>query len=198
MTPEVQARIFDPFYTTKFTGRGLGLSAVLGILRGHKGALKINSEVGVGTTFTLCFPLAPIEEAADSHLRPAQAQWTGTGSVLVIDDDEAIRRATSAMLQKLGFTVVVAQDGNQGLGAFKADPDRFALVLLDLTMPNQDGESVFVEMKRVKGDVRVILMSGFSEKEATARFVGKGLASFLQKPFGFDDLRTLLATVLPA
>ena len=196
MSPEVQARIFDPFYTTKFTGRGLGLSAVLGILRGHKGGLKIDSQLGHGTTFTLCFPVAPVEEQADTKIVQAHTPWKASGLILVVDDDETIRRATSAMLQKLGFAVQVAEDGARGLEAFRADPSRFTLVLLDLTMPNKDGESVFVDMKALKPDVRVILMSGFSEKEATARFVGKGLASFLQKPFGFDDLRTLLASVL--
>ena len=198
MSPETQAKIFDPFYTTKFTGRGLGLSAVLGILRGHKGALKIASEVGKGTTFTLCFPVASADEASATATGSPEGSWSGKGAVLVVDDDETIRRATSAMLQKLGFTVVVAETGPRALDLFREAPHPFTLVLLDLTMPQMDGEAVFLALKDLEADVKVVLMSGFSEKEATARFVGKGLASFLQKPFGFDELRALLAAVLRA
>ena len=195
MNPETQARIFDPFFTTKFAGRGLGLAAVLGIVRGHKGALKIYSEVGRGTTFKLLFPCAAgSEEMIVANSEP-RTTWRGDGSVLVVDDEESVRSAAAIMLERLGFRVSLACDGREAVKVFQDEPDRFTLILMDLTMPHLDGESAFTELRRIKGDVRVVLMSGFNEQEAISRFTGKGLASFLQKPFGFDDLNRVLQGV---
>ena len=196
MSPETQARIFDPFFTTKFAGRGLGLAAVLGIVRGHRGALKIYSEAGRGTTFKLLFPCAAGSEdlmAADSS--PTDS-WRGEGCVLVVDDEESVRSAAAIMLRKLGFEVALAADGREGVKAFRDEPERFALVIMDLTMPHMDGETAFTELRRIRGNVRVVLMSGFNEQEAISRFTGKGLASFLQKPFGFEELNRVLQAVV--
>ena len=196
MSPETQARIFDPFFTTKFAGRGLGLAAVLGIVRGHKGALKIYSELGRGTTFKLLFPCAEGVEEVIASDSTAQTLWRGNGTVLVVDDEETVRSAAGMMLQKFGFSVALAADGREAVAAFRNEPDRFKLVLMDLTMPHLDGEVAFAELRRIRGDVRVILMSGFNEQEAVSKFTGKGLASFLQKPFGFEELNQVLQAVL--
>ncbi len=196
MSPETQSRIFDPFFTTKFAGRGLGLAAVLGIVRGHKGALKIYSELGRGTTFKLLFPCAEGAEELAPPDDPAQALWKGEGTVLVVDDEETVRSAAGMMLSKFGFSVALAADGREAVEAFRNEPDRFNLVLMDLTMPHLDGEVAFSELRRIRGDVRVILMSGFNEQEAVSKFTGKGLASFLQKPFGFEELSQVLRKVL--
>jgi CheY-like chemotaxis protein len=196
MTPETQARIFDPFFTTKFTGRGLGLAAVLGIIRGHKGALKVYSEPGRGTTFKLLFPAVP------GPLDPVQTDpistgdRLGPGTVLVVDDEETIRTTIARMLRHMGLDAVLAADGQEALETFRADPDRFALVLCDLTMPHLDGEQTFTELRRLRPGVQVVLMSGFSQQEALVRFTGKGLASFLQKPFSFESLREVLQAAL--
>ncbi len=195
MTPETQARIFDPFFTTKFAGRGLGLAAVLGIVRGHKGALKIYSEVGRGTTFKLLFPCSSGGEDSIAAISPSKTPWKGTGTVLVVDDEESVRSAAAMMLRKMGYEVALAADGREAIAAFTKEPDRFALVLMDLTMPHVDGEFAFAELRRVRENVRVVLMSGFNEQEAISRFTGKGLASFLQKPFGFEELRQVLQFV---
>ena len=192
MSPETQAKIFDPFFTTKFTGRGLGLAAVLGIVRGHKGALKVYSELGRGTTFKLLFPAVrgAGEKVADA---PADASaWRGHGTVLVADDEETMRSTVARMLRAFGIEPVLACDGREAVGIFRDTPDRFALVLLDLTMPHMDGEQAFAELRRLRPDVRVVLMSGFNAQEAMVRFTGKGLASFLQKPFSVGDLRAVL------
>jgi signal transduction histidine kinase/CheY-like chemotaxis protein len=198
MSPETQAKIFDPFFTTKFTGRGLGLAAVLGIVRGHKGALRVYSEVGRGSTFKILFP--SVSGVADDDLgSPSDpgAKWKGAGRVLVVDDEETVRTTTAAMLRKMGFEVALATDGREAVSEFAANPNTFALVLLDLTMPNLDGEQTFAELRKLDPGVRVVLMSGFNQQDAISRFTGKGLASFVQKPFQFVGLRETLRRILP-
>jgi CheY-like chemotaxis protein len=198
MSPEVQKRIFDPFFTTKFTGRGLGLAAVLGIVRGHKGALKVYSEVGRGTTFKVLLPAA--EGAPDELVRTDApgADWRGSGSVLVIDDEESVRVTTGRMLQALGFSPVLAASAREGLEIFAARGVELELTMIDLTMPDMDGAEVFRELRRVAPEARVLLMSGFNEQQAVSRFSGKALAGFLQKPFRVPALREKLQQILAA
>jgi len=196
MSRETQAKIFDPFFTTKFTGRGLGLAAVLGIVRGHKGAMKVYSEVGRGTTFKLLFPAAPGVSEPSAPPAAVVPAWHGKGAVLVVDDEELLRKTVARMMHKLGIEPVLAPDGREAVEVFRAQPDRFGLVLLDLTMPQMDGEQTFTELRRLRPEVRVVLMSGFNAQEAMLRFPGKGLASFLQKPFTIDSLRAVLQDVL--
>ncbi len=196
MSAETQAKIFDPFFSTKFTGRGLGLAAVLGIVRGHKGALKVYSEEGRGTAFKLLFPAqsGPAETPVDAT--PSVARWRGWGAVLVVDDEEPVRTTVGRMLSVSGFEPVLVRDGREALSVFTADPERFVFVLLDLTMPHMDGAETFAQLRRIRPDVRVVLMSGFNQQDALVRFPGKGLASFLQKPFNVDALSAVLEKVL--
>ena len=126
----------------------------------------------------------------------AIAEWRAQGTVLVMDDEETIRNTVTRMLRSMGLDPVLASDGREGVKIFRAEPRRFALVLLDLTMPHMDGEQTFAELRRLRADVRVVLMSGFNQQEALVRFTGKGLASFLQKPFTVDALRVTLQTAL--
>ncbi len=196
MSAETQARIFDPFFTTKFTGRGLGLAAVLGIVRGHKGAIRVDSALGRGTTFKLFFPAVAGASETAKTTQEANPTWQGKGTVLVVDDEEMMRSVVAKMMPLLGFDHVLAADGREAVEIFRAHPSQFTLVLLDLTMPCMDGEQTFAELRRLQPDARVVLMSGFNAHEAQGRFKGKGLANFLQKPFTIAALRTAIQEVL--
>jgi PAS domain S-box-containing protein len=196
MSPVTRAKIFDPFFTTKFAGRGLGLAAVLGIARGHKGALEVQSELGRGTTFRIFFPAKPVIADDDVNAPEAGDAWSGDGTVLVADDEPAMRKILARMLRKLGLDPVLVADGQEALETFQAEPSRFALVLLDLTMPNLDGEQTFAELRRLRPDIRIVLMSGYNAQEAIQCFTGDGPPGFLQKPFTVDSLREVLQSAL--
>ncbi len=196
MSTETQARIFDPFFTTKFAGRGLGLAAVLGIMRGHNGTLKLHSELGHGTTFKLLFPCAAGSAELITAEGMAKKIWRGKGCVLVVDDEESVRSTMALMLTKLGFEVALAADGREALEIFRADPNRFTLVLMDLTMPHLDGEQAFTALRQIRGDVRVVLMSGFNEQEVSSRCSCKGVSGFLQKPFPYEGLSNVVHGVM--
>jgi PAS domain S-box-containing protein len=188
MSEETRAKIFDPFFTTKFTGRGLGLAAVLGIVRAHKGAIKVYSQVGKGTTFKVLFPALGGAGVAVSAARPAAARSGRGRRVLVADDEEDVRVFARKVLELAGFAVTVAADGVEAAEAFGRDPDDYSLVLLDLTMPRMGGSDAYRALRALRPEVRVVLTSGFAAQEATSGFEGKGLAGFVRKPFRADDL----------
>ena len=181
MTAEVKARVFDPFFTTKFTGRGLGLSAVMGIIRSHQGSISVESEPGKGAVFTVLLPAASGEVAAVKL--PTETELRGFGHILVVDDEELVRNMARSTLDRYGYTVEVASDGNDAVEKFGARPGAFAAVLLDLTMPNLNGEDALRSIRRIHPHIPVVLSSGFTESEALKRFVDLGLSGFLQKPY---------------
>ena len=184
MDAETQARIFEPFFSTKFTGRGLGLAAVLGIVRAHKGALKVYSEPGKGTTFKVLFPAV---EDAGTEARTSDssslADWRGKGTILLVDDEESLIDMGTQMLERLGFTVLTAADGQQAVDLYRERGKEIDLVLMDLTMPHMDGAEAFGELRRLNPEVRIVLASGYSHEDVATRFAGKGLDGILQKPY---------------
>lgn len=195
MDQETQRRIFEPFFTTKFTGRGLGLSAVLGIVRGHKGALKVYSKPGKGTTVKVLFPaLAEGKFSAEQGGTPKAGTWSwkGAGTILLVDDEESVRTLGTRMLERIGFKVLVAADGQEALDIYRKRRDEIALILLDLTMPQMDGEATLHELRRIDAKVRVVISSGYTEAEIAPQFAGKPLFGFLQKPYTLNALTQCL------
>ena len=177
MSDETRDHIFEPFFTTKFTGRGLGLSAALGIVNAHKGAIRVYSTPGHGTTFKVWLPalagLKPEEQRQAAPAKPA---------VLVVDDEEMVRKVAKASLEKRGYTVLVASNGREGVDLFSNVP-AIALVILDLTMPVMNGDEALRRMRQARPGVPVIVSSGYSEAETMKRFRGEPGLTFIQKPY---------------
>lgn len=196
MAPGVMARIFDPFYSTKGSGRGLGLSAMLGILRNHRAGLKLRSKPGEGTTFTLFFPASQQRLPAEPSPAPLASQ-AFSGCVLVADDEALVREFACGALEMLGFNTVATGDGEAALEVFRAGPDRFRLALLDLTMPRRDGQETLRALQSLRPGFPVVLSSGYSAQDTLGRLdIGQGPVRFLPKPYQLADLRNLLTDLL--
>ena len=189
MNSETLARIFDPFFTTKFTGRGLGLAATLGIVRGHRGALHVDSALGTGTVFRVLFPV--FESRAPTSRTPRSVvSIPRTGTILVVDDEESVRNVARRMLERHGYRVITANDGDEGLRVYAEHEATVIAIVLDVTMPSMSGTEVLADLRRRGKSVPVVLASGYTSESLHAAVPGTATPVFVQKPFITSALMT--------
>jgi PAS domain S-box-containing protein len=194
MERETVARIFDPFYSTKPTGQGLGLAAVLGIVKGHNGRIQVNSEPGEGTTFRLMFPVSERSLPQEPEkVQRTNGQLHDRSLVLVIDDEEPVRMAVNDILALEGIDVIVAANGAQAVTQLRAHAGEVDLIILDLSMPGLSGQETLAQLRAIDPEVPVLLSSGYDKRDVRHRFNTDEVSGFLQKPY---DGRTLVDTVL--
>jgi len=198
MDVETRRRIFEPFYTTKFTGRGLGLSAVLGIISAHKGALQLFSQPGKGTTFKIYLPIDSGSDSIgdESFDRKPDEPWQGSGTILLVEDEESIRSVAQSMLELLGFRVIEACNGKEALEIYRKNAGEIAMLLTDIGMPIMDGYSLIRELKTLNPRLPIIVSSGFGDSVVASKIPDKSIAESVGKPYNFDQLREVLKRVV--
>ncbi len=189
-------KLFDPFFSTKFTGRGLGLAVVLGIIKAHDGVVVVESEVGQGSTFKVFFPLFAEEVTRPEVNRPEFSAVTASGMVLLVEDDEMVREMAAIMLTNLGFTVRTANDGAEALEVFKNHLDEICLVVSDVSMPRMDGWETLTALRQIRANIPVILASGHDESQVLAGEHLELPQVFLHKPYQMAQLKEALAKAM--
>ncbi len=195
MTPEVMSRIFEPFFTTKESaqGTGLGLSAVYGAVQDHHGAITVYSEVNKGTVFHVYLPLSGnhVEQLASEPQVPL-----GSGTILLVDDEELVQATAATLLSKLGYEVILAENGKKGLEVYKEHQKEIRLVILDMIMPVMGGKEVFMNIHAIDPSLPIIISSGFSREEDQEMLRQLGVSAFLRKPFHRVELAEMISKLL--
>jgi len=199
MDEETRSRIFEPFYTTKFTGRGLGMSALIGIVSLHGGALQFTSQPGQGTTFNIYLPIMLSDADAPTTLLPPTTRiWKSSGTVLLVEDEEMVRAVAKMMLEEMGFSVIEACNGQEALNLYQQKTTGIDLVLTDIGMPVMDGYTLFSALKKINPTLPIIISSGFGDQEVTRRIAPEGIAGLISKPYLFSQLQALIKSVVEA
>ena len=198
MDEETQKRIFEPFYTTKFMGRGLGMSAVIGIVAKHNGAVQLKSQIGKGTTFRVLFPVQstiPDEQEAQHHA-PFNTSSFLNCTILLVEDEDQVRCIAANMIRKMGFTIIEASNGIEALEVFQEHNTEIKLVITDIGMPFMDGYELIKRIKSLNPVLPIIALSGFSEQGIASRTTRGDIAAFIGKPYKFDQFRDIINSVV--
>ncbi|MCX5873604.1 MAG: PAS domain S-box protein [Deltaproteobacteria bacterium] len=203
MDADTQRKLFDPFFSTKFWGRGLGMSKVMGITKGHQGAIIVDTEIGKGTTIRVLFRSSEEVQETNVHVMdvveskaPVPDSVTRRKTILVVEDEEMVRDLVVKRLELLGYDAITATDGEEGVSVFRDRSNEIDLVMLDFKMPKMDGVEAFGELIRIKPDVKVILSSGYTEDVVIQSFPGPRPASILHKPYDMEALKARLERLL--
>ncbi|MBN2525831.1 MAG: response regulator [Deltaproteobacteria bacterium] len=201
MEPEVINMAFEPFFTTKPLGEGsgLGLPMVYGTVKNHGGAVILESTPGVGTSVSLLLPLSKyISQETSVSIERKNPSNTPTPTVLLVDDEEMIRMAGKRILEKMGYRVLLASDGLEGIRVFSEHKEKLSVVILDMMMPVMDGEETFLRLREISSDVPVLLSSGYSKEEKAEQLLTQGADAFIQKPFDMKNLKDSLQRLIEA
>ena len=189
-------RLFEPFFSTKFTGRGLGLSVVLGIVKSHKGVITVENRIKGGVVFSVFFPLS-------AHMAPPQIEKVAEapkiatgGTVLLVEDEEGVRKMTRLALVHLGFTVLQAKDGIEAVEIFGQHKDEISCLFSDLTMPRMGGWETIAALRAIRHDLPVVLSSGYDEANVMAGEHSELPDSFLNKPYDLDKLGDMIGRAI--
>jgi CheY-like chemotaxis protein len=200
MDEETQKRIFEPFYTTKVTGRGLGMSAIHGIIKAHKGTLHLDSTPGVGTSFKVCFPVpvapdAAETDAAETDESASLAAENASGAILLVEDEELLRTMAAELLEALGFTVMTAENGREALRIFRERGGEIDVILLDLIMPVMGGIETYHELRALSPTVPIVICSGYGVETVKDVIIKDPHAGFVHKPYKPAELRDVLVHI---
>jgi CheY-like chemotaxis protein len=196
MDEETQKRIFEPFYTTKFAGRGLGMSAIRGIVTSHEGILQLTSALGIGTTFKVCFPVPEVSdpvERDESALHPFEK---ASGTVLLVEDEQTLRDVGKNLLETMGFSTLTAQHGGEAVEIYRERSREIDVILLDLIMPEMGGVEAYQELRKISSTLPIIICSGFGVESASDVIEHDPHAGFVHKPYKPGELRNELVRMM--
>ena len=197
MDETVKDKIFEPFFTTKEKGVGLGLSVCYGIIKAHKGSLQLVSQPGTGTTFKVYIPAQISATTEEQTVQPSvDEQWKGSGTILLAEDEVQLALTVRAMLEELGFNVIVASNGKEALELYHENAADITLVVADIGMPIMNGYEMFRELKKLDPKLPIIISSGFGDDEVTVALSRDAIAGLVSKPYKFDLLRRVLKSVI--
>lgn len=197
MSEETRQRIFEPFFTTKFTGRGLGMSAMLGIIRSHNGFFQLESTLGKGTTFKVYLPVKVAGTVIEESLQDkVPSPWKGSGTILLVEDEEYISLITGQMMNELGFKVIAAANGREAVELYQKNYSDITLVFTDIGMPVMDGYTLFRELKKINPALPIIVSSGFGDADVNSKIPRDQMAAEIYKPYNYNQLQDVLKSVV--